>query len=161
MRYGHRCEDPKDLEDLYKRSRGEGLGKEVQRRIMVGAYVLSAGYYDAYYLKAQKLRRLIAQDFTQAFEHCDVLMGPVAPTTAFKLGEMSDDPVAMYLSDIYTLSTNLAGLPGISMPVGLADGLPVGAQLLGPLFSESRLLNVAHQYQQHTDWHLQLPSAFA
>lgn len=161
VRYGHRCEDPKDLEDLYKRSRGEGLGKEVQRRIMVGAYVLSAGYYDAYYLKAQKLRRLIAQDFTQAFEHCDVLMGPVAPTTAFKLGEMSDDPVAMYLSDIYTLSTNLAGLPGISMPVGLADGLPVGAQLLGPLFSESRLLNVAHQYQQHTDWHLQLPSAFA
>ena len=161
VRYGHRCEDPKDLEDMYKRSRGEGLGKEVQRRIMVGAYVLSAGYYDAYYIKAQKLRRLIAQDFTQVFELCDLIMGPVAPTTAFKIGELSDDPVAMYLADVYTLSTNLAGLPGISMPVGMADGLPVGAQLLGPHFSESRLLNVAHQYQQLSDWHLQLPAAFA
>lgn len=161
VRYGHRCENPQDLEDMYKRSRGEGLGKEVQRRIMVGAYVLSAGYYDAYYLKAQKLRRLIAQDFTQAFEQCDLIMGPVAPTTAFKLGELSDDPVAMYLADIYTLSTNLAGLPGISLPVGMADGLPVGAQLLGPHFSEARLLNVAHQYQQHTDWHQQIPAAFA
>ncbi len=161
VRYGHRCEDPKDLEDLYKRSRGEGLGKEVQRRIMVGAYVLSAGYYDAYYLKAQKLRRLIAQDFTQAFEQCDLIVGPVAPTTAFKIGELSDDPVAMYLADVYTLSTNLAGLPGISMPVGLADGLPVGAQLLGPHFSEARLLNVAHQFQQQTDWHQKIPAAFA
>jgi len=157
VRFGYRCEEPKDLEDLYKRSRGEGFGEEVKRRIMVGAYALSAGYYDAYYIKAQQLRQLISDDFKQAFEQVDVIMGPTAPTTAFKLGEKADDPVSMYLSDIYTIAVNLAGLPGISLPAGLVDGLPVGLQVIGNYFEEGRLLNVAHQYQQATEWHKQAP----
>ncbi len=161
VRFGHRCEDPKDLLDLYQRSRGEGFGDEVKRRIMVGTYALSAGYYDAYYLKAQQCRRLIRDDFLQALEEVDVIMGPTAPTTAFKLGDKADDPIAMYLADIYTISTNLAGLPGISIPAGFADGLPAGLQIIGNYFDEARLLNVAHQYQQETDWHKQLPEAFA
>jgi len=161
VRFGYRCEAPKDLEDLYKRSRGEGFGDEVKRRILVGAYALSAGYYDAYYLKAQKLRRLISDDFTQAFEQVDVIMGPTSPTTAFRLGERSDDPVSMYLSDIYTIATNLAGLPGMSVPAGFAGNMPVGLQIIGNYFDESRLLNVAHQYQQVTDWHQRAPEAFA
>ena len=160
VRYGYRCEDPKDLEDLYKRSRGEGFGAEVKRRIMVGTYALSAGYYDAYYLKAQQLRRLISDDFKTAFESVDVIAGPTTPTTAFAIGEKTDDPVTMYLSDIYTISVNLAGLPGLSMPCGFADGKPVGLQLIGNYFDEARLLNVAHQYQQVTDWHQQIPKGF-
>jgi len=158
VRYGYRCDDPKDLEDLYKRSRGEGFGEEVKRRIMIGAYVLSAGYYDAYYLKAQRMRRLISGDFHSAFEKVDVIMGPVTPTTAFRQGEKSDDPVTMYLSDIYTIAVNLAGLPGISIPAGFSDGMPVGLQLIGNHFAESKLLNLAHQYQQRTGWHRELPS---
>ncbi len=157
VRYGYRCEDPKNLEDLYKRSRGEGFGAEVKRRIMIGAYVLSAGYYDAYYLKAQRLRRLISEDFHNAFEKVDVIMGPVTPTTAFRQGEKSDNPVTMYLSDIYTIAVNLAGLPGMSIPAGFSDGMPVGLQLIGNHFDESRLLNLAHRYQQTTDWHRQMP----
>jgi len=160
VRFGYRCDDAKDLEDLYKRSRGEGFGEEVKRRIMIGAYVLSAGYYDAYYLKAQKIRRLISDDFKQAFEKVDVIMGPTSPETAFKVGEKSDDPVSMYLSDIYTIATNLAGLPGMSVPCGFSNNMPVGLQLIGNYFDESRLLNVAHQYQQTTDWHKQMPEAF-
>lgn len=160
VRFGHRCEDPKDLLDLYQRSRGEGFGDEVKRRIMVGTYALSAGYYDAYYLKAQQCRRLIRDDFQRALEEVDVIMGPTAPTTAFKLGDKADDPVSMYLADIYTISTNLAGLPGISIPAGFADGLPAGLQIIGNYFDEARLLNVAHQYQQATDWHQQVPEAF-
>lgn len=160
VRYGHRCEDPVDLEDMYKRSRAEGFGSEVKRRIMVGTYALSAGYYDAYYLKAQKLRRMIKEDFVAAFTEVDVIMGPVSPTTAFKIGEKSDDPVSMYLQDIYTLAVNLAGLPAMSIPVEAADGLPVGLQLIGNYFDESRLLNVAHQFQQATDWHKQTPDGF-
>lgn len=161
VRFGHRCDNPKDLLDLYQRSRGEGFGDEVKRRIMVGTYALSAGYYDAYYLKAQQCRRLIQDDFLQALEEVDVIMGPTAPTTAFKLGDKANDPVAMYLADIYTISTNLAGLPGISIPAGFADGLPAGLQIIGNYFDEARLLNVAHQYQQQTDWHKQLPEAYA
>ena len=161
VRYGHRAKEYKDLADLYERSRAEGFGPEVKRRIMIGTYALSAGYYDAYYLKAQKLRRLIADDFTKAFEHCDVILGPTSPTTAFKLGEKSDDPVAMYLSDIYTISVNLAGLPGISLPAGFANELPVGMQLIGQYFGEARLLNVAHRYQQATDWHTRSPKGLA
>ncbi len=161
VRFGHRCDDPKDLLDLYQRSRGEGFGPEVKRRIMTGTYALSAGYYDAYYLKAQQSRRLISRDFQQAFEEVDVIMSPTAPTTAFKLGEKTDDPVAMYLADIYTISTNLAGLPGVSIPAGFVDGLPVGLQIIGNYFEEGRILNVAHRYQQATDWHQQSPSAFA
>jgi len=160
VRFGHRCDDPKDLNDLYKRSRGEGFGEEVKRRIMIGTYALSAGYYDAYYLKAQKCRRLISDDFKQAFNEVDVIMGPTAPTTAFKTGEKTDDPVAMYLADIYTISTNLAGLPGISIPAGFVDGLPVGLQLIGNYFNEAQLLNIAHRYQQVTDWHQQSPDNF-
>ena len=160
VRFGHRCEDPKDLLDLYQRSRGEGFGDEVKRRIMIGTYALSAGYYDAYYLKAQKCRRLISDDFQQAFEEVDVIMGPTAPTTAFKLGDKTDDPVAMYLADIYTINTNLAGLPGMSIPAGFAGGLPAGLQIIGNYFDEARLLNVAHRYQQVTDWHKQIPKAF-
>jgi len=160
VRFGYRCKDPKDLEDLYKRTRGEGFGPEVKRRIMVGTYVLSAGYYDAYYLKAQKLRRLISDEFKQAFEQVDVIMGPTSPTVAFKIGERMDDPVAMYLSDAYTIATNLAGLPGISIPAGFANNLPVGLQIIGGYFQEGKLLNVAHQYQQQTDWHLQTPAGF-
>lgn len=161
VRYGYRCEDPVDLDDLYCRSRAESLGEEVKRRIMVGAYALSAGYYDAYYLKAQQIRRLISDDFKKAFSEVDVIMGPTSPTTAFKLGEKSDgDPVTMYLADIYTISVNLAGLPGMSIPAGQADGLPVGLQLIGNHFQEAKLLNLAHQFQQATDWHQQVPAEF-
>ncbi|WP_372523593.1 Asp-tRNA(Asn)/Glu-tRNA(Gln) amidotransferase subunit GatA [Sulfuricaulis sp.] len=160
-RYGYRAKDYTDLLDMYCKTRAEGFGAEVKRRIMIGTYALSAGYYDAYYLKAQKLRRLIAEDFRKAFESCDVIMGPTTPTTAFKIGEKSDDPVAMYLSDIYTISVNLAGLPGMSIPAGFApDGLPVGLQLIGQYFNESRLLNAAHGYQQVTDWHKRIPKGF-
>ncbi len=157
VRFGYRCEAPRDLEDLYKRSRGEGFGAEVKRRIMVGTYALSAGYYDAYYIKAQKIRQLISADFRRAFEQVDVIMGPATPSTAFRLGEKTDDPVSMYLSDIYTIAVNLAGLPGMSIPAGFVDGLPVGLQLIGGYFQEARLLNVAHQYQQVTDWHRRAP----
>jgi aspartyl-tRNA(Asn)/glutamyl-tRNA(Gln) amidotransferase subunit A len=160
VRYGYRCEEPKDLLDMYTRTRGEGFGAEVKRRIMVGTYALSAGYYDAYYLKAQKIRRLISGDFAQAFERVDVILGPTAPTTAFRLGEKADDPVTMYLSDIYTIAVNLAGLPAMSIPAGQSDGLPVGLQLIGDYFEEGRLLNVAHQFQQATDWHRRAPAAF-
>jgi aspartyl-tRNA(Asn)/glutamyl-tRNA(Gln) amidotransferase subunit A len=155
VRYGYRCEDPKDLADLYKRSRSEGFGEEVKRRIMVGAYALSAGYYDAYYSKAQKVRRLIKQDFVDAFNEVDVVMGPTATAPAFPFGAKGDDPVAMYLEDIYTIATNLAGLPGLSIPCGLVDGKPVGLQLIGNYFSEAKLLNIAHQFQQATDFHQQ------
>lgn len=160
VRFGYRCEDPRDLTDLYKRSRAEGFGSEVKRRIMVGTYALSAGYYDAYYLKAQKIRRLIKNDFVQAFEGVDLILGPTTPNPAWKLGEKNNDPVAEYLEDIYTITANLAGLPGLSMPAGFVDGLPVGVQLLAPYFQEGRLLNVAHQYQQVTDWHKQAPAGF-
>ncbi len=156
VRYGYRCDDPKDLEDLYLRSRSEGFGEEVKRRIMIGAYALSAGYYDAYYLKAQKTRHLISEDFKKAFKDVDVIMGPVSPTTAFDLGSVKD-PVSMYLADIYTLSANLAGLPGMSIPAGFAQNLPVGLQLIGNYWSESKLLNIAHQFQQQTDWHTKTP----
>jgi aspartyl-tRNA(Asn)/glutamyl-tRNA(Gln) amidotransferase subunit A len=163
VRYGYRCEEPVDLTDMYMRSRGEGFGTEVKRRIMTGTYALSAGYYDAYYLKAQKIRRLISDDFKQAFEQVDVIMGPVAPETAFKIGEKSDDPISMYLSDIYTLSLNLAGLTGMSVPAGFSseNKMPVGLQIIGNYFEEGKILNVAHQYQQVTDWHKQMPSAYA
>ncbi len=160
VRFGHRCTDPKDLNDLYIRSRGEGFGSEVKRRILVGTYALSEGFYDAYYVKAQKTRRLITNDFHQAFEEVDVIMGPAAPSTAFKLGELTDDPITMYLSDIYTIAVNLAGLPGMSIPAGFVEGLPVGLQLIGKHFSESQLLNIAHQFQQVTDWHSQTPAHF-
>jgi aspartyl-tRNA(Asn)/glutamyl-tRNA(Gln) amidotransferase subunit A len=160
VRYGHRCQDPRDLTDLYTRSRAEGFGAEVKRRIMIGTYVLSAGYYDAYYLKAQKLRHLISDDFRRAFEQVDLILGPTSPTTAFQLGAKADDPVAMYLNDIYTIATNLAGLPGLSLPVAPAAGLPVGLQLIGDYFQEARLLNAAHQLQQTTDWHLATPPGF-
>ncbi len=161
VRYGYRCQDPKDLEDLYLRTRGEGFGAEVKRRILIGTYALSAGYYDAYYLKAQKIRRLIADDFKRALEEVDVLLGPTTPTPAFGIGEKTGDPIAMYLSDIFTIAVNLAGLPGMSLPVGFADGKPVGMQLIGNYFDEARLLNVAHRYQQATDWHRRLPEQFA
>ncbi len=161
VRFGHRCDNPKDLKDMYIRSRSEGFGAEVKRRIMVGAYVLSAGYYDAYYLKAQRVRRLIKQDFVDAFDQCDVILGPVAPTPAWKLGEKTADPTAMYLADIYTIPVNLAGLPAIALPAGFSAGLPVGVQLIGNYFSEPKLLNVAHQYQQATNHHIQMPAAFA
>jgi aspartyl-tRNA(Asn)/glutamyl-tRNA(Gln) amidotransferase subunit A len=160
VRYGHRCENPNDLQDLYERSRAEGFGPEVQRRIMIGTYVLSAGYYDAYYLKAQKIRHLIADDFKRAFEQVDVIMGPTSPTTAFPLGSKMDDPVSMYLNDIYTIATNLAGLPGMSIPVEPVDGLPVGLQIIGNYFQEARLLNVAHRYQHATHWHQAAPAGF-
>ena len=158
VRYGYRCENPVDLEDLYKRSRGEGFGTEVKRRIMVGTYALSAGYYDAYYNKAQQIRRMIQQDFVNVLNDVDVIMGPTTPQTAFKLGEKSSDPVSMYMEDIFTLSLNLAGLPGISVPCGQSNGLPVGLQIIGNYFAESKLLNVAHQFQQATDWHKQTPA---
>jgi aspartyl-tRNA(Asn)/glutamyl-tRNA(Gln) amidotransferase subunit A len=160
VRYGHRCADPQGLEDLYKRSRSEGFGAEVKRRIMIGTYALSAGYYDAYYLKAQKVRQLIADDFRNAFGQCDVIVGPTAPGTAFRLGEKADDPVSMYLQDIYTIAVNLAGLPGMSIPAPASDGMPVGLQLIGNYFEEARLLNVAHQLQLVTDWHKQAPPGF-
>jgi aspartyl-tRNA(Asn)/glutamyl-tRNA(Gln) amidotransferase subunit A len=162
VRYGHRAAEYKDLNDMYRKTRTEGFGDEVKRRILTGAYVLSHGYYDAYYLQAQKIRRLIAQDFQAAFEQCDVIMGPVAPTVAWDLGDKSDDPVANYLADIFTLSTSLAGLPGMSIPCGFGQGeknskRPVGLQIIGNYFAEAKLLNVAHQFQQATDWHTKTP----
>ncbi|OQW68564.1 MAG: aspartyl/glutamyl-tRNA amidotransferase subunit A [Proteobacteria bacterium ST_bin12] len=157
VRYGHRAAEYDDLMDMYMKSRAEGFGAEVKRRILIGTYVLSAGYYDAYYLKAQQIRRLIADDFTQAFKQCDVIIGPTAPSTAFKAGEKADDPVAMYLQDVYTIATNLAGLPGMSIPAGFSNGLPVGLQIMGNYFDEARMLDVAHAYQQVTDWHLAMP----
>lgn len=160
VRFGHRCENPQDLTDLYERSRAEGFGPEVKRRIMIGAYALSAGYYDAYYLKAQKVRHLIADDFKQAFTEVDLLLGPSSPDVAFKLGEKSDDPISMYLSDIYTIAVNLAGLPAMSLPVQAVNGMPVGLQLIGNYFREGQLLNVAHQFQQATDWHQASPENF-
>lgn len=161
VRYGYRCEDPQNLEDLYKRSRGEGFGDEVKRRIMIGAYALSAGYYDAYYKKAQQVRRLIKNDFANAFNEVDVIAGPTAPTTAFKMGEKTSDPVTMYLEDIFTISVNLAGLPAITVPAGFADGMPTGLQLIGNYFQEAKLLNIGHKYQQATDWHKKTPEQFA
>jgi aspartyl-tRNA(Asn)/glutamyl-tRNA(Gln) amidotransferase subunit A len=160
VRYGHRCDSPVNLEDMYKRSRSEGFGTEVKRRIMIGTYALSAGYYDAYYLKAQKVRGLIRQDFMDAFKKVDVIMGPTSPTPAFKLGEKTNDPISMYLSDIYTIAVNLAGLPGMSIPAGFVNHLPVGLQLIGNFFEEARLLNVAHHYQKVTDWHTRTPKDF-
>lgn len=161
-RFGYRAENPVDLEDMYKRSRGEGFGAEVKRRIMVGTYALSAGYYDAYYLQAQKVRQLIQQDFSKAFDEVDLLMGPTSPTPAFRIGERSDDPISMYLSDIYTIAANLAGLPAMSVPAGFTgNGLPVGLQMVGNYFDEQRLLNVGHLYQCETDWHTRMPQAFA
>ena len=156
VRYGYRCKDPKDLNDLYLRSRSEGFGDEVKRRIMIGTYALSTGYYDAYYLKAQKVRQLISEDFKKAFQNVDIIMGPVSPTTAFELGSIKD-PVSMYLADIYTLSANLAGLPGMSIPAGFSNNLPVGLQMIGNYWSEEVLLNAAHQFQTQTDWHSVLP----
>lgn len=160
VRYGYRCENPKDLLDMYNRSRSEGFGKEVKRRIMIGTYVLSAGYYDAYYLKAQKIRRLIRDDFNKAFEKVDIILSPTTPNTAFKIGEKMEDPISMYLSDIYTIAVNLAGLPGISLPAGFVNHLPIGMQLIGQLFGEEKLLNVAHQYQTVTDWHKTFAEGF-
>jgi len=158
VRYGYRAPEYSDLIDMYKKSRAQGFGAEVKRRILIGTYVLSHGYYDAYYIKAQKLRRLIAQDFVESFKKCDVILGPTSPGTAFKIGEKSGDPVQMYLSDIYTIAVNLAGLPGMSLPCGF-DGanLPVGMQLIGDYFGEAKMLNVAHQYQLATDWHMRMP----
>jgi aspartyl-tRNA(Asn)/glutamyl-tRNA(Gln) amidotransferase subunit A len=161
VRFGHRCENPKDLADLYKRSRAEGFGAEVKRRIMTGTYVLSAGYYDAYYIKAQKVRALINNDFMRAFGEVDLLLGPTTPTVAFPLGDKTSDPITMYLNDIYTIGANLAGLPAMSIPCGFAGGLPVGVQLIGPHFGEAKLLNAAHRFQQETDWHLKSPAGFA
>ena len=158
VRYGHRCNNPTDLMDLYKRSRSEGFGEEVKRRILVGTYALSHGYYDAYYRKAQKVRRLIRDDFARAFEQCDVIAGPTSPELAFALGSKNDDPVTMYMADVFTIAVNLAGLPGMSVPAGFIDGLPVGMQLVGNYFREDQLLNVAHRYQQDTDWHLRAPA---
>lgn len=160
-RFGYRCAEPRDLLDMYQRSRGEGFGDEVKRRIMVGTYVLSAGYYDAYYLQAQKTRHLISDDFRQAFSEVDVIMGPTSPTVAFRLNDKTEDLLAMYLSDVYTISANLAGLPAMSIPAGFAHDMPVGLQIIGNYFDEARLLNVAHQFQQVTDWHRRVPDAFA
>jgi aspartyl-tRNA(Asn)/glutamyl-tRNA(Gln) amidotransferase subunit A len=160
VRFGHRCENPRDLMDLYKRSRGEGFGAEVKRRIMTGTYVLSAGYYDAYYLKAQKVRRLIADDFARAFSEVDVLMGPTTPTPAFRIGAKVSDPVTMYLNDIYTIGANLAGVPAMSLPCGFVDGLPVGLQIVARQFGEERMLNVAHLFQRETDWHSRVPEEY-
>lgn len=160
VRYGYRAPDYDSLDDMYMKTRAQGFGAEVKRRILIGAYVLSHGYYDAYYLQAQRIRRLIADDFVAAFKSCDVIMGPTSPSTAFKLGERAADPVQMYLSDIYTIAVNLAGLPGMSIPCGFADGLPVGLQLIGDYFAEARLLNAAHWYQKITNWHQQKPTIF-
>ncbi len=157
VRYGYRCADPKDLMDMYTRTRAEGFGNEVKRRILVGSYALSAGYFDAYYLKAQKVRRLIQQDFINAFKDVDVLMSPVTPSPAFIQGEKTTDPVSMYLEDVFTIAINLAGIPAMSVPAGFVDGLPVGLQIIGDYFSEARLLNAAHQFQQVTDWHQREP----
>jgi aspartyl-tRNA(Asn)/glutamyl-tRNA(Gln) amidotransferase subunit A len=161
VRYGYRCDKPRDLLDLYQRSRGEGFGAEVKRRIMTGTYVLSAGYYDAFYLKAQRVRQLISNDFEHAFHEVDVVIGPTTPTAAFELGAKTSDPVTMYLNDIYTIGANLAGLPAISVPCGFAQGLPAGMQIIGPHFGEERLLNVAHRFQLETDWHRRTPPGFA
>jgi aspartyl-tRNA(Asn)/glutamyl-tRNA(Gln) amidotransferase subunit A len=161
VRFGYRCDSPRDLMDLYKRSRGEGFGAEVKRRIMTGTYVLSAGYYDAYYLRAQKIRRLITDDFANAFKQVDVLMGPTSPTPAFDIGAKVDDPITMYLNDIYTIGANLAGLPAMSIPCGFLNDLPVGLQIIGGHFSEAKLLNVAHVYQQSTEWHKRVPQRYA
>ena len=161
VKYGYRCEDPKDLQDLYSRTRAEGFGEEVQRRILIGTYCLSAGYYQAYYGKAQQVRQLIRQDFTQAFEQVDVILGPTCPSPAFKFGSKGDDPVAMYLEDIYTIATNLAGLPGMSVPCGMVDNKQVGLQIIGNYFDEALMLNVAHQYQQVTHWHNLAPEGIA
>jgi aspartyl-tRNA(Asn)/glutamyl-tRNA(Gln) amidotransferase subunit A len=160
VRFGHRAKDPKDLLDLYKRSRGEGFGAEVKRRIMTGTYVLSAGYYDAFYIKAQKVRRLIANEFDQAFTQVDVMMGPTTPTVAFALGSKTSDPITMYLNDIYTIGANLAGLPAMSIPCGLVQNLPVGLQIIGRHFAEERLLSAAHAYQRETDWHTRVPPGY-
>ena len=161
VRYGHRTAEYADLTEMYEKTRAEGFGAEVKRRILIGAYVLSHGYYDAYYIQAQKIRRLIANDFTEAFKRCDVIMGPTTPTTAFNLGEKSDDPVQMYLSDIYTIAVNLAGLPGMSVPCGFGNnGRPVGLQIIGDYFAEAQILHVAHQYQMATDWHARAPGGF-
>ena len=160
VRFGYRCAAPRDVNDLFCRSRGEGFGAEVKRRIMIGAYVLSAGYYDAYYLKAQQARRLLRDEFVRALERVDVIATPTAPSVAFPLGERLADPVSMYLSDIYTASVNLAGLPAASVPAGFSDGLPVGLQIIGNYFREAQVLNVAHQYQQATDWHQRAPEGW-
>ena len=160
VRYGYRCKNPKNLKDLYVRSRSEGFGDEVKRRIMIGTYALSAGYYDAYYLKAQKIRRLISDDFKKAFSTVDVILSPTSPTPAFKIGEKTNDPVSMYLNDIYTIAVNLAGLPGLSIPAGFVQGLPIGLQIIGNYFNESKLLNVAHKYQCETDWHKKMPENY-
>jgi aspartyl-tRNA(Asn)/glutamyl-tRNA(Gln) amidotransferase subunit A len=160
VRYGYRCNNPTDLKDLYERTRGEGFGNEVKRRLLMGTYVLSAGFYDAYYTKAQKIRALLIQEFKEAFQQVDILLGPTTPTTAFKLGEKINDPVSMYSSDIYTIAISLAGLPAISIPAGFVDGLPLGMQLIGRPFTEAKLLNAAHRYQQATDWHKKIPENF-
>jgi aspartyl-tRNA(Asn)/glutamyl-tRNA(Gln) amidotransferase subunit A len=159
VRYGYRAPEYGDLLDMYCKTRAQGFGAEVRRRILVGTYVLSHGYYDAYYLQAQKVRRLIAQDFAAAFERCDLILGPTSPTVAFRVGEQIADPVTMYLNDIYTIGANLAGLPAMSIPCGFGrDGLPVGLQIVGDYFSEARMLNLAHRFQRATDWHLRLPA---
>jgi aspartyl-tRNA(Asn)/glutamyl-tRNA(Gln) amidotransferase subunit A len=160
VRYGYRCDKPADLMDLYERSRSEGFGDEVKRRILVGSYVLSSGYYDDYYIKAQKIRRLVSNDFQAAFKQCDIIASPVTPTTAFKLGEKSNDPIEMYLSDIYTIPVNLAGLPALSHPAGFIKEMPVGLQLIANHFEETKMLSVAHLFQSATDWHIQQPTAF-
>lgn len=161
IRFGYRCKDPRDLEDFYCRNRSEGFGAEVKRRIMIGTYVLSSGFYDAYYTKAQKIRHLIANDFIKVLNDVDVIVCPTTPETAFKIGEKNTNPVDMYLNDIYTSSVNLAGLPGLSMPVGFVKNLPVGLQIVGNYFQEAKILNIAHQYQKITNWHTQLPPEFA
>jgi aspartyl-tRNA(Asn)/glutamyl-tRNA(Gln) amidotransferase subunit A len=161
VRFGHRCDSPRDLNDMYRRSRGEGFGAEVKRRIMTGTYVLSAGYYDAYYLKAQRVRALINADFIRAFQSVDVLMGPTTPTPAFAIGAKTADPITMYLNDIYTIGANLAGLPAVSVPCGFVQDLPVGLQIVGPHFSEARVLNAAHAFQRVTDWHSRVPRGYA
>jgi aspartyl-tRNA(Asn)/glutamyl-tRNA(Gln) amidotransferase subunit A len=162
VRYGYRAPEYGDLRDMYMKSRAQGFGEEVKRRILIGTYVLSHGYYDAYYLQAQKIRRLIAQDFASAFTRCDVIVGPTAPSVAFDLGSKTADPVQMYLGDIYTIGVNLAGLPGMSIPCGFgAANRPVGLQLIGNYFQEARMLNIAHRFQQVTDWHTRMPAAFA
>lgn len=160
VRFGHRCENPKNLQDMYVRSRTEGFGDEVRRRIMVGTYSLSAGYYDDYYIKAQRIRRLVKNDFMDAFKEVDAIFSPTTPHIAWKIGDMAGDPVSQYLEDIYTITANLVGLPALSMSIGFAQGLPVGGQLMAPYFEEGRLLNIAHQYQQVTDWHRQVPTGF-
>jgi len=161
VRYGHRCEDPVDLNDLYCRTRGEGFGEEVQRRILIGTYCLSAGYYDAYYLKAQRVRQLIQRDFATSLEKVDLIAGPTCPSPAFEFGSKGDDPVAMYLEDIYTIAANLAGLPAMSIPCGLVGGNPVGLQLIGNYFEEAKILNVAHEFQKVTSWHSAPPSGLS